>query len=283
MVTTITPELVATVRAVLTATTRRFIDLVSPLDPAAPATAHWSVADTIAHLVTVVALDTALIRGGDTDRFAAGLDEALRRTTMDTVADANVDFMAHYAVRDLAELTRQLSADVDELLREATRRDPASRATWFGSARVTVIGLLTHVVNEMLIHGRDIALATGRPWVMPPRDTALFFDLFIVDLLDGNYGSVLSTGRPPRRGRIAAEFRSAYTKPVTVAITDGLIGLEPVGGRVQVRVAFDPATLLLVLFHRVSFVRALASTKLVVTGPRPWLLPVFLRTVRAPG
>jgi len=36
------------------------------------------------------------------------------------------------------------------------------------------------------------------------------------------------------------------------------------------------------LFHRISKARAVLSGKLRISGPRPWLLPGFLRVVRAP-
>ena len=45
---------------------------------------------------------------------------------------------------------------------------------------------------------------------------------------------------------------------------------------------FDPATLNLMLFGRISRVRAAVTGKLVISGRRPWLLPTFLRTVRLP-
>lgn len=50
----------------------------------------------------------------------------------------------------------------------------------------------------------------------------------------------------------------------------------------DVRLSFDPPTLNLVLFGRMSRLRAALTGKLVVRGPRPWLLPAFLRTVHMP-
>jgi hypothetical protein len=50
-----------------------------------------------------------------------------------------------------------------------------------------------------------------------------------------------------------------------------------------VRVRFDPATLNLMLFGRVSRLQGALTGKLIVSGPRPWLLPAFQRTVRFPS
>lgn len=49
--------------------------------------------------------------------------------------------------------------------------------------------------------------------------------------------------------------------------------LRATGGR-------DPANLM--LFGRMSRVRAALTGKVLVSGPRPWLLPAFLRTVHMP-
>jgi hypothetical protein len=38
----------------------------------------------------------------------------------------------------------------------------------------------------------------------------------------------------------------------------------------------------LMMFHRISKARAALTGSVVVRGPRPWLLPRFLRTVRCP-
>jgi putative sterol carrier protein len=93
---------------------------------------------------------------------------------------------------------------------------------------------------------------------------------------------LLDGGGPARERRIAVEFRSRHTAPVTLVLRDGLVSAEEPGGPTDVRVSFDPATLNLMLFGRISRVRAVLTGKVAVRGRRPWLLPAFLRTVRVP-
>jgi hypothetical protein len=47
--------------------------------------------------------------------------------------------------------------------------------------------------------------------------------------------------------------------------------------------SFHPPTLSLMLFGRIGKVRAMLSGGVAVRGRRPWLLPVFMRTVRLPA
>jgi len=46
--------------------------------------------------------------------------------------------------------------------------------------------------------------------------------------------------------------------------------------------SFDPVTFNLMMFGRVSRLRAGLTRKIVVSDRRPWLLPAFLRVVRCP-
>jgi hypothetical protein len=169
------------------------------------------------------------------------------------------------------------------MLTASQSRDPVETFAWLGGARLPLAGMLAHMVNELLIHGNDIARAVKVPWAMPAQDAALFFDLFYVGLASGQTGRLLDGGRRPLERRIAVEFRSGYTTPVTIMVRNGRVTAEPPGPRVDATVRFDPAALNMMLFGRISRSRAILTRKIVITGRRPWLLPAFLRTIRAPS
>jgi hypothetical protein len=87
------------------------------------------------------------------------------------------------------------------------------------------------------------------------------------------------------------QFRSRYITPATLVL-DGT--LEGAGNRERVtveeprpdndvRLSFHPPSLNLMLFGRISPLRVALTGKVVVWGPRPWLLPVFLRTMHMPN
>ncbi|WP_367139123.1 maleylpyruvate isomerase N-terminal domain-containing protein [Saccharothrix sp. HUAS TT1] len=269
------------VREVLPAVTERFADLVVASEPGAAATADWTVADTAAHVVAIASIYTTLLAPDGAEVVDPALAARIPTVTVDTVADLNDLALRRFRERDPAALAAALRSLVGVIVDVTARTDPARTVPWLGASRVPVAGVLAHLVNELLIHGWDIARAVGAPWAIPPHEAGLFFDLFIVGMVRHDVGSLLD-GEPPRDRRIAVAFRSRHTNPVTLVLHRGRVSVEEPGGPVDVRLGFDPAALHLVLFGRVSRTRAALAGKLRVTGRRPWLLPAFLRAVRMP-
>ena len=272
------------VRGSLRTTCERFTALVSSVpDARARVTAKWSVADIAVHVMTVAWLDTTLLQAGAGPFPMPGVLEQVAATAVDDVHGLNDRVMARFPDRDASRALGMLAEHIALILADSENRDPAETFPWLGGARLPLAGMLAHMVNELLIHGNDVARSIRLPWTMAPQDAALFFDLFYVGLASGNMGRLLDGSRRPPRRRIAVELRSPYTTPVTLVVRDGRLTAEPPGPGSDATVRFDPATLNMMLFGRVSKARAIATRKLVIAGPRPWLLPAFLRTVRAPA
>jgi uncharacterized protein (TIGR03083 family) len=263
----------------------RFGALITSCDPGAMATRHWSVADTAAHVTTIALFYTWLAQPGEV-AFPPPWDsvaDVVAATTVDTVNVTNDRAMALLAERDTRMLADDLRTHIDDMLRTSADLDPDKLGTWLGGAKVPVAGLFAHLTNELHIHGRDIARATRAPWETPPASAALFLDVFVRGLIRHDYGRLLDSDRPATRRRIAVEFLSRYTTPLILVLADGVVTVGEPGSPVDVRVRFDPATLNLMLFGRVSRLQGALTGKLIVSGPRPWLLPVFQRTVRFPS
>lgn len=272
-------EQVAVVREALPGVARRFAELVAGAPPQLNATADWTIADTVAHVASIATMYTAILppEGGEVP--VKQLAEQVRAVTVDTVADLNAMALRHFADRDVKRLSVQLQSTVDDLMKMTRGTDHEWPIPWLGDSRVPVGGVLAHLVNELMVHGWDIARALRAPWPMPAREAAPFFDLFVVGMIRNGTGNILD-GPPPGDRRIAVAFRSRHTAPVTLVLHRGRVSVGD--GPVDARVRFDPATLNLVLFGRVSRLKAALGGKLVVSGRRPWLLPEFLRTVRLP-
>lgn len=272
------------VRDSVRATAGRFCDLVASVpDPAATASAGWSVADVTAHVTTISFLNTMLMGAAEPPFEMPGLTEAIAVTTVDTVHDLNDQVMSHFLERDVSRLLDTLRHHVGLMLTASGEHDPEETFSWLGEARLTLAGMFAHLVNELLIHGNDIASAVKVPWEMPAQDAALFFDLFYVGLANGELGRLLDGSKRPLRRRIAAEFRSGYTAPVTIVVRNGQVSAEPAGPGADVKVRFDPATLNMMMFGRISKPQAVLTRKIIISGRRPWLMPAFLRTVRFPS
>jgi uncharacterized protein (TIGR03083 family) len=284
MAASVTGEQWNTVRESVRTTAGRFCELVASVpQPAAEASAKWSVADVAAHVTTIGFLNTMLLRVAQPPFHMPGLTEAIAATTVDTVHGLNEQVMSHFLERDVTRILDMLRHHVDLMLTASQDRDPGETFSWLGEARPTLAGMFAHMVNELLIHGNDIARAVKVPWAMPAEDAALFFDLFYVGLANGQQGRLLDGSKRPLQRRIAVEFRSGYTTPVTIVVRDGQVTAEPAGPGADAWVRFDPATLNMMMFGRISKLQAVLTRKIIIGGRRPWLMPAFLRTVRLPS
>lgn len=268
--------------------------LESAQAPDAMATADWSIAETAAHVAAIAALYTAMVRPDATPDPLPGLREKFLAATVDTVSELNELALAQFTERDPRALAERLRGDIDHILRVTEDVDPAEPVQWLGDSRVPVMGVVAHLVNELLVHGRDIALTPGSGpggarggrahWPMPPEDAALFFDLFLVEVIRCGYGRLMDDTGPMPERRIAVEFRSRYTSPFTLVLAGGRVSVEDPGRDIDVRLHFDPPALSLMLFGaRISRPRAALTGKVIIWGRRPWLLPAFLRVVHLPS
>lgn len=269
-------------QAALSVAGDRFTALLRrPAATSARATAHWSVADTAAHVLTLAQMYRTLL--GRADPPAPHVEpELLNHVTVDTVAGFNEVLLDQVGTRDPRLLAGLLAAEFDTMAAAAADHDPAATVPWLGGSRVPVAGLFAHLVNELLIHGRDIARPLGEPWPMPAADAALFLELFLLGVIREGYGTLVDGVTVRRPACIAVEFRSDHTTPVTIVLADDVVSWEPAGGTVDVRVRFDPPTLNLMMFGRLSRARAVATGGVVIGGPRPWRILPFLRKLRMP-
>jgi len=281
--TTITQERWRAARVAVRATGERFAALLDAADARAAATAHWSVADTAAHVVVVAWLDHFLLDPDIAPPPIPGLADVIAATTVDTVDMLNDHCLRHFTERDPARLARRLLEDIDRLLRVSEDLDPEMPVDWLGGSRIPLGGLLAHLVNEMLIHGRDIARAIRSRWEMPPADAAMFFELFVCGVIRHGVGRLQQRDEAPPDRRIAVEFRSDYNAPMVLIVRGRKTFIGQSGRDIDVRVSYDPVMLNLMLFGRVSRARALLTGKVAVRGRRPWLLFAFMRAVRFPS
>lgn len=290
---TITNEKITGARAALRHAADRFGELLATVpDPEVRATRSWSVTRTAAHVASLAWACTAIVAPGRDAAWDEALDARFRATNVDNVRDLNVLLLRRYAEEsDLDRLATRFRQDVNAVLAMTDGWDPAQAVNWLGGSRLPIAGLFAHLANELHIHGWDIARAIRAPWTIPAPDAALFLELFLAGLIRHGYGGLLDSTPPPPRRRITVQFRSRHLTPMTIAL-DGTTGgtgnrdrvtVEEPGPDDDVRVSFHPPTLNLMLFGRISAVRAALTGKVVVWGPRPWLLPAFLRTLHMPN
>ncbi|HEY3870524.1 MAG TPA: maleylpyruvate isomerase N-terminal domain-containing protein [Actinocrinis sp.] len=282
----VTAENWAAARAAVKDVGDRFASLVvGAPDPDAAATADWTVMDTAAHVTAIAWNYTALTAPLDEPMPmpVAGTAENLLRTTVYNIhGGINAAMLEGYPERRPRVVAERLTDSIGQVLDLTASADPERVVTWLGGSRLPLAGVLAHLTNELMLHGRDIARAVHVPWDVPQQYAALFFELFLVEICRNGVGAVLDDGAAPRPGRIAVEFRSAYTRPVAIVLENGRVCVEEPARDNDVRVFFRPGALDLVLFHRLGHFGAALTGSIRVWGRRPWLLPAFLRTVRMP-
>lgn len=249
------------------------------------ATREWTVADTTAHVTAIALWDTALAQAGEAVAPYPwdAVSDLARTTTVDTVYKLNDEVLRRFTERDPRVLAKQLRIHIGGMLATSAKLAPDRPVGWLGGSRIPLAAVFAHLTNELQIHGRDIARATGQRWVTPPSYARQFFEIFVAGVTRHGVGRLLYRDGGGTRRRIGVQFLSRYGAPLTLVIDGGVVTVADDGAPVDVRVRSDPATLNLMLFGRVSQARAVLSGKVMVSGPRPWLLPAFQRTVRFPS
>ncbi|GAB2960255.1 maleylpyruvate isomerase N-terminal domain-containing protein [Saccharothrix stipae] len=242
----------------------------------------WSVADTAAHVAIVARLNAGLVSGDLSPLDAPDLDRGWQESGLGGFARLNALSLDHFPERSLEVVSNTLLEEVDLLLTRAKDVDPRELRPWLGSAQLPAAAHVAHQLNEILIHGLDIARALNVPWPISTHEAALTFDLFLMPMLGGKSGRLLAGGGGAG-GRVTIEFRSKHTTPVVLTHDNGRLQVEPArGGKVDAQVRFDPATMMLTIFRRTQLARAVATGKLFAFGRRPWAAVGYLRGMRSP-
>ncbi|WP_082403388.1 maleylpyruvate isomerase N-terminal domain-containing protein [Saccharothrix sp. NRRL B-16348] len=270
------------VRDALTGASERFTRML--LDCRTPdrrTIGDWSVADTAAHVSVVARLNAGLISGDLSPLDAPHLDQGWQEAGFGGFARLNDLTLDHFPERALDVVSNTLLEEVDLLLTRAKDVDPRELRPWLGSAQLPAAAHVAHQLNEILIHGLDIARVLGVPWHISAHEAALTFDLFLMPMLGGRSGRLLAGAGTP--GRVTLEFRSKHTVPVVLTSENGRLQVEPADGRkIDARVTFDPAAMMLTVFRRIRLARAVATGKVFAFGRRPWAAVGYLRGMRSP-
>ena len=247
------------VRSLLRDTAKRFTDLVrTARDPATPVVPGWDLADTAAHLVVVCSFDAYCATDGDVPFIAPEALSLVPTVNIDSLSQVNVVAGKHFIERRLDVLADEIDLHVAVLLDRTADHDPDALWPWLGGARLPTSFLLSHALNEMLVHGHDIAAAEGRSWPIPPRTMTVSFDAFILTLLRGDSGGFFVTPSPlpspVSTGRVRVRVRMPHLAPVTLVAEHGRLYVDDAGGPVDLHLWATPETLMFVLWRRVGVV-----------------------------
>jgi len=229
--------------------------------PDAPALGIWSATEVAVHLSHTVDLVTTMVRGSMA--MSDDVWEFGNLTSMMVTGESE---------RDLGAIATRIDASVASLLtllRDA-EGDP-SRPWVIGGVDFPISTLACHSLNELVVHGGDIARADGSPWPVERSYAALVLRGFLFPVL-GRLGramvdqeraaGVVATYHVRLRGGGGAYLRFDHGE---LAVSD----TPP--GPVDCTLLVDPMAFLMVAWGRTGQWPPILKGKLVAYGPKPWL------------
>ena len=266
-------DTMAQARAAVRDIAPRLVTLVRGIPDAGSASVGtWTVGDVAAHVSHTFRADTDAI---------AGRPVPDATVTKAGIAEATDKLLAEDGERDpavLADRIGTLATAFDEI---ASRPRPAT-VDWLQGIRLPPSAVACHLLNECLVHGHDIAKATGRPWPIRRRHALLAFEGGVLPLI---------AALPPTafmNEETAGSFRARNDVRLrgggrTVMVFDGSSLRLDTGARdVDAHISADPPALILLLMRRQGIGRTILGGKLTAWGRRPWKLPRMLTAMSTP-
>lgn len=244
-----------------TASVRLVTLLCSSTAPAAPALGEWDVTDLAVHISLAIDAVTASARGSE-----SVLDDVWDLSGLSGV------LVRGESERSLPAVAGRIQASVAAFLAVMDATPPGDLRKWVVKGVDAPMSMLTcQVLNELTVHGRDLAVAQDRPWPIPRSDAALI-------LLGFLFPSLGALGRAMVDQQAAAGVDATYEVRLRgggraylrFASGDLSVGPDP-PGRVDCHLSVDPETFLLVSWGRLSQWPAIGRGRLLAWGRRPWL------------
>ncbi|MGQ0631328.1 MAG: maleylpyruvate isomerase N-terminal domain-containing protein [Sporichthyaceae bacterium] len=178
---------------------------------------------------------------------------------------SNEKFITAYGDHSVAHMAQDIQAGYAHMAAVARTRGPLTRMGWH--AGPTPVGAVLGIaLNELLLHGRDLARAVKEPWEITPEAArhgfraGLALAPVVVDR--ERAARVPMTYRVHVPGIVSSEWRFD---------ADGL-QVAPAGmlARVACSTRVDPRAMLLVAYGRSSALRASATGRALAWGRKPW-------------
>jgi len=217
---------------------RRTTDLLRSVPPdLALASGTWTARDVAAHLVTVIG--RYLDPGVTLARSPREVDEINRR---------ELDALEGVPVNELLEMLAARAAEYTQFwpLLPLDQQFP-----FHSGVSVDVAALRSNWIGELVIHGRDVALAAGTEVAIDDAVGLLLVRL-LLQVLPGYL-------RAADIGTAVLVVEPAGGEPVTVRVDSGTTQVQAGGDAAAARLRGSPATLALLLYHRLDVDGALAA------------------------
>jgi hypothetical protein len=263
--------------------------LRSVRNPHAHAVGTWTVAEVAMHLSQAFVIVPGLARADLSDAHAllpslAGLHGQSLIGDVWDLAGTTTLAVASDPERDPIVLADRIEARAAAFLDEAATHSAEEERAWLVEGTIVPLPTMTcHLLNETIMHGRDIARGDGRRWPISPAHAALVFDGFIWPVFRAMGPRAMVDQKAAAGVRATYDLRLRGGRRYRFTFDDGALTIEgPTRDPVDCHISADPADLLLVAWGRRSQWRAIGTGKLVAWGRKPWLGPRLRVLLRNP-
>ncbi|MDP8974801.1 MAG: hypothetical protein M3N28_00215 [Actinomycetota bacterium] len=238
-----------------------------------PALGTWDLTDVAIHLSHALDAIVAMAEGG------GGLLEDI--WTLSGLTERLVE--GEYE-RDLGALADRIQASADRLVSLTGGGGRSREVAWLVQGIELPLPLLNcHALSELLLHGRDIAMAEGVRWPIPRPQAVLVVCGFLFPVL-ARLGGTMVDQEAAAGVRATYDVRVRGGCRVRVRLNDGDMTLTQgaPGGPADCHLWVDPAAFLLVAWGRIGQWRPIARGQLLAWGRRPWLGATFRTMLKNP-
>lgn len=251
-------------RASVGRATARVADLLRAApDPEAPVPGlEWTVGELGCHLVSLTKRYEGFARAAGR-AMPASMPELNAQELEELRAKLTAQEPEEFRATPLAELARMLEEGTTTLLGLLPSGDTPIR---FYDVDTDAVSIVAIWLDELVVHGLDLARALRRPWSID-RSDALMAIAGLLTILPRFVDQDSARGY-----RATYEIRPRGGTPVVMTFDDGRLTVTAGHERrVDCRINADPLAFLLVGLGRESRWRAIGQGKLIAYGRRPWL------------
>jgi uncharacterized protein (TIGR03083 family) len=259
---TTTVDWAAARRAVARAGPRLTAMLRSATKPEAPALGEWDVTQVATHVSHAMDAITAMTTGGG--NLIADIEglPVLSRVMLEGEGR-----------RPLPDLADRIDASVAGFLAamEAAAVTGDTSHSWLIQGTDMPLSTLTcHMLNELTVHGRDIAVALGEPWPIDKGDAALILQGFVFPALHTlGRAMVVQEKAGAKRARFEVRLRGDGQAWAYFDHGDFSVEGSPQGS-VDCHLSVDAEAFLLVAWGRITQWQAIPKGQLLAWGKKPW-------------
>jgi len=264
----------AQARAALQDVVPRLVALVRNVpDAGAGSVGTWTAGDVAAHLSHAFRFDTDAVAGKPVPEATV---------TRAGMAEVNAELLAEDGERDPAVLADRIGTLAREF-DEAAANSRAATVDWLQGTRLPPSAVACHLLEECLIHGRDIAAAVGRPWPIQRQHALLAIDGAVLPLIAALPPAAFLDQQNAESFRARFELRLRGGGRTVLDFDGGSLTLDAAGARdIDAYVSADPSALMLVFIGRQELWKPVLAGKLAAWGRWPWKLARMLTAISPP-